>query len=136
MSQYLCLLRLESDSVGGRCARYRSDYLDDDGFRALQHSMTKNPDAGDVIEGTGGLRKLRFGDSRRGKGRRGGLRVIYYWWDGGSQFWLFTLHDQDEMSDLNVKEKKAFKIARFKRRPCLPHLFLPISPPSHPKTSP
>lgn len=90
-------------------ARYRSDYLDDDGFRGLQHTMMKNPEAGDVIEGTGGLRKLRFGDSRRGKGKRGGLRVIYYWWDGGSQFWLFTLYDKDEMSDLNVKEKKAFK---------------------------
>jgi hypothetical protein len=38
----------------------------------------KSPDAGDVIEGTGGLRKLRFADLRRGKGKRGGLRVIYY----------------------------------------------------------
>jgi hypothetical protein len=37
-----------------------------------------NPEAGDVIEGTGGLRKLRHGDPRRGKGKRGGLRVIYY----------------------------------------------------------
>ncbi|CAB3683858.1 Toxin HigB-2 [Achromobacter deleyi] len=90
-------------------SRYRSDYLDDDGFLSLQHTMMKNPEAGDVIEGTGGLRKLRFGDTRRGKGKRGGLRVIYYWWDGGSQFWLFTLYDKDEMSDLNAKEKKAFK---------------------------
>ena len=52
------------------------------------------PDAGDLIEGTGGLRKLRY-DARRGKGQRGGLRVIYYWWDGGLQFWLFTLYDKD-----------------------------------------
>src|SRR5256885_3318303 len=36
-----------------------------------------NPEAGDVIEGTGGLRKVRFGDPRRAKGKRGGLRVIY-----------------------------------------------------------
>jgi len=68
-----------------------------------------NPEAGDVIEGTGGLRKLRFADPRRGKGKRGGLRVIYYWWVNGQQFWLFTLYDKDEMEDLSAREKKALK---------------------------
>lgn len=90
-------------------SKYRSDYLDDDGFRGLQESMLKNPEAGDVIEGTGGLRKLRHGDPRRGKGKRGGLRVIYYWWDGGRQFWLFTLYDKDEMDNLSSDEKKLLK---------------------------
>ena len=60
-------------------AKYRADYLDDEGFRDLQNSLMANPEAGDVIEGTGGLRKLRQADPRRGKGKRGGLRVIYYW---------------------------------------------------------
>ena len=90
-------------------AKYRADYLDDEGFRGLQQSMLKNPEAGDVIEGTGGLRKLRHGDPRRGKGKRGGLRVIYYWWDGGRQFWLFTLYDKDELENLTADEKKALK---------------------------
>ena len=90
-------------------AKYRADYLDDEGFRGLQQSMLKNPEAGDVIEGTGGLRKLRHGDPRRGKGKRGGLRVIYYWWDGGRQFWLFTLYDKDEMENLSADEKKVLK---------------------------
>ena len=90
-------------------AKYRADYLNDEGFRGLQQSLLKNPEAGDVIEGTGGLRKLRHGDSRRGKGKRGGLRVIYYWWDSGRQFWLFTLYDKDEMDNLNADEKKALK---------------------------
>jgi hypothetical protein len=49
--------------------------------------MLRHPEAGDVIEGTGGLRKLRYRDARRGKGSRGGLRVVYYWWDGGPEFW-------------------------------------------------
>ena len=89
--------------------RHRADYLDDEGFRSLQQAMMKNPEAGSVIDGTGGLRKLRHGDPRRGKGKRGGLRVIYYWWDGGSQFWLFTLYDKDEMVDLSAKEKKVLK---------------------------
>lgn len=90
-------------------ARYRTDYLDDEGYRGLQMNMMKSPESGDVIEGTGGLRKLRHADARRGKGRRGGLRVIYYWWDGENQFWLFTLYDKDEMTDLSPNEKKALK---------------------------
>jgi hypothetical protein len=90
-------------------ARFRNDYLDDEGFRGLQTAMILNPEAGDVIEGTGGLRKLRHGDPRRGKGKRGGLRVIYYWWNGESQFWLFTLYDKDELKDLSPQEKKALK---------------------------
>jgi len=89
--------------------RHRADYLDDDAFRNLQRFMMKSPEAGDVIEGTGGLRKLRHGDQRRGKGKRGGLRVIYYWWDGHAQFWLFTLYNKDEMADLSAKEKRVLK---------------------------
>jgi hypothetical protein len=90
-------------------AKYRPEYLDDGGFRDLQNSLMANPETGDVIEGTGGLRKIRQADPRRGKGKRGGLRVIYYWWDGKRQFWLFTLYDKDEMDDLSAKEKKALK---------------------------
>lgn len=66
--------------------RHRADYLDDEAFAGFQASLMRNPAAGDLIEGTGGLRKLRYGDARRGKGKRGGLRVIYYWWEQGRQF--------------------------------------------------
>jgi len=52
---------------------------------------------------------MRFADARRGKGKRGGLRVIYYWWDSGMQFWLFTLYDKDEMPDLTPLQRKALK---------------------------
>jgi hypothetical protein len=69
----------------------------------------KNPTSGDLIPDSGGLRKLRVGDARRGKGKRGGLRVIYYWWDSGLQFWLFTLYDKDEMSDLTPQQRKVLK---------------------------
>jgi hypothetical protein len=58
--------------------RRRADYLDDDAFLALQNLLMKNPTAGDVIPDAGGLRKVRFGDARRGKGKRSGLRVLYY----------------------------------------------------------
>lgn len=90
-------------------SRFRADYLDDEGLRSLQNALLANPDGGDVIEGTGGLRKLRHADRRRGKGKRGGLRVIYYWWQVRWQFWLFTLYDKDEMDDLSADERKALK---------------------------
>jgi len=89
--------------------RHRSHYLDDDAFRALQNQLMKDPVAGDPMRDTGGLRKLRFADARRGKGKRGGLRVIYYWWGAGLQFWLFTVYDKDEMTDLTPRQRKALK---------------------------
>jgi hypothetical protein len=91
--------------------RHRAAYLDDAAFGALQNALMKDPEAGEVIEGTGGLRKMRFADKRRGKGKRGGLRVIYYWWRGGLQFWLYTLYDKDEMADLNAEQRKALRAA-------------------------
>ncbi len=89
--------------------RRRADYLDDDAFRRLENLLMKHPEAGDPIPDTGGLRKLRFADARRGKGKRGGLRVIYYWWNAGFQFWLFTLYDKDEMADLTAQQRGALK---------------------------
>src|SRR4030067_317539 len=86
--------------------RHRADYLDDDAFRKLESLLMKNPEAGDLIPDTGGLRKLRFADARRGKGKRGGLRVIYYWWDAGVQFWLFPLYDKGEMAELTAQQLK------------------------------
>jgi len=89
--------------------RIRKAYMDDEAYRLLQHSLMDNPTAGDVIEGTGGLRKLRHADLRRGKGKRGGLRVIYYWWSGGDQFWLFTVYDKDQADDLTATQRKVLK---------------------------
>ena len=59
--------------------RTRKDYMDDEAYGLLQLELMANPKAGAVIEGTDGLRKLRQADPRRGKGKRGDLRIIYYW---------------------------------------------------------
>jgi hypothetical protein len=88
---------------------YRADYLDDDAFLGLQLLLMLNPEAGALVRGIGGLRKLRFADERRGKGKRGGLRVIYYWWDSALQFWLFTIYDKDELSDLTKAQRETLK---------------------------
>ena len=89
--------------------RRRADYLDEGGFARLQMVLMADPLAGDLIEGTGGLRKLRFADTGRGKGKRGGLRVIYYYWAGGPEFWLFTVYDKGEMDDLTPRQRAAFR---------------------------
>jgi hypothetical protein len=86
-------------------------YLGDDDYRELQLFLTRGPDAGDVIPGTGGFRKLRWADRRRGKGKRGGLRVIYYYLTANAQIWLTTVYDKDEAVDLSPSEKRALRAA-------------------------
>lgn len=54
---------------------------------------------------------MRWADSRRGKGKRGGLRVIYYWIGQDNQFWMFAIYDKDEMADMSPAAKKALKNA-------------------------
>jgi hypothetical protein len=67
----------------------RAAYLDDDEFADLQVFMMENPEAGNVIPGTGGVRKLRW--RRGGSGKRGGLRVIYFV-RRPNELWLLTLY--------------------------------------------
>jgi hypothetical protein len=63
------------------------------------------------MPGTGGFRKIRWADKRRGKGRRGGLRVIYYHFAADHQIWLMTFYGKNEAADLTPGEKKALKAA-------------------------
>ena len=91
--------------------RYVADYLNDEEYRALQVRLAENPQFGDVMPGSGGFRKVRWADPRRGKGRRGGLRIIYFYFESELQIWLMTLYDKSEASDLSAKEKKILKAA-------------------------
>lgn len=77
----------------------------------LQAELADNPEAGDIMVGTGGFREMRWADVGRGKGRRGGLRIVYYHFRSDHQIWLMTLYDVDEASDLTVKEKNVLKTA-------------------------
>lgn len=69
-------------------------YLSDDEYLGLQGFLLKYPDAGAIIRGTGGVRKLRWGIS--GKGKRGGIRVIYYWKRREDEIWLLTVYSKSE----------------------------------------
>jgi len=87
-------------------ARWREHYLNDDDYLLLQLELMQKPDHGDVIQGTGGLRKLRFASRNRQKGKRSGLRVIYFWRISVSQFWMFAIYDKDEVSDLSPQQRR------------------------------
>ncbi len=91
--------------------RYRDDYLDDDGLAEMQFYLAANPEAGDLVPGAGGIRKLRWKDRRRGKGRRGGLRVIYYCFLSQQEIWLLTLFSKDEVADLSKDDKDRLRRA-------------------------
>jgi mRNA-degrading endonuclease RelE of RelBE toxin-antitoxin system len=86
-------------------------YLDDRQYQQLQLTLLKNPECGELIPGTGGFRKLRWQDRRRRKGKRGGLRIIYYYLKRDSQIWLFTLYGKEEALDLTAEEKGTLKHA-------------------------
>ncbi|MDJ0861229.1 MAG: transcriptional regulator [Gammaproteobacteria bacterium] len=79
-------------------SRLVSDYLSDDEYAALQWALALRPDAGVLIPGSGGVRKLRWAGS--GRGKRGGLRVIYYWRNKAGEIWLLTIYAKKEAADI------------------------------------
>lgn len=70
--------------------KHRDEYLSDDEYRLFQAELMLNPHLGDVIQGTGGLRKIRV--ASKGKGKRGGSRIIYYFLDEKRRFYLLTIY--------------------------------------------
>lgn len=85
--------------------RMVANYLQEDEYLRLQRRLEQNPAAGDLMPGAGGFRKLRWQDPSRSKGRRGGLRLIYYYFASDHQIWLMTVYSKDEADDLTAKEK-------------------------------
>ena len=87
--------------------RIRGRYLDDDQYQLLQLTLMANPESGDLIRGSGGIRKVRW--AAHGKGKRGGLRVIYYWITHRGHLLLLTLYRKSEVSDLKPDEVRALR---------------------------
>ena len=80
--------------------------LSDDEYAELQGALIVDPEAGDIIKETSGLRKLRWSQQRRGKGKRGGIRVIYYWYVPGSLIYMLLAYSKDEQDDLSATQKR------------------------------
>ena len=78
----------------------------DTAFATFQEALLANPERGDVMPGCGGLRKMRWRDARRGKGSRGGLRIIYLHVADAKRILLLDVYDKDETDDLTRDEKR------------------------------
>ena len=85
----------------------RANYWNDDEYRLFQTYLMLVPTVGQVIRGTGGLRKIRW--RTRGRGKRGGVRVIYYWLGGKSRFYLLTMYAKNEVTDLTPAQRSVLK---------------------------
>jgi len=82
-----------------------TESLDDDEYRALQTALLLRPEQGPQIRGSGGLRKIRWGIE--GRGRRGGLRVIYYWDKVTLTFYMLFLYQKNQQGDLSPSQVRA-----------------------------
>ena len=81
--------------------------LSDDDYRKLQEHLVEHPDAGPIIKGTGGIRKLRW--AGEGKGKSGGVRVIYYWALAKERILLLFMYPKTEKDDLSSGERKVLR---------------------------
>jgi mRNA-degrading endonuclease RelE of RelBE toxin-antitoxin system len=81
--------------------------LSDEEYRVLQSSLAERPDMGDLIKGSGGLRKVRW--MTYGHGKRGGIRVIYYWAIQREQLVLLLMYSKNERDDLTSEQVKKLR---------------------------
>lgn len=89
-------------------ASRRADFLDDDAFREMQEHLIENPEAGSTIANTGGFRKLRW--ARKGMGKSGGVRVIYYNLAARSgRIYLALIYPKNEQDNLTSDQEKVLK---------------------------
>lgn len=78
------------------------EVLTDEQYGLLQGSLVARPDAGDLIKGSGGIRKLRW--ALPGRGKRGGARVIYFWRVTESQILMLTMYAKNEQANLTAAQ--------------------------------
>ncbi|UXN08153.1 type II toxin-antitoxin system RelE/ParE family toxin [Bartonella sp. HY761] len=82
--------------------RLLEDLLSDDEYRGLQNILSDTPDQGDIIKGGGGIRKLRY--ALAGRGKSGGVRIIYYWKSSDEQIYMLLIYPKSKKDTLSDKE--------------------------------
>ena len=97
------MLIVETRAFTARVARL----LSDDEYRALQLELLRRPEAGVVIPGTGGLRKIRW--SMPGRGKRGGARVVYFWHARSATLLMLFVFAKNERDDLTYQQREALR---------------------------
>lgn len=83
------------------------ELLDDESYRDLQLVLVEDPLLGKVVRGSGGLRKVRW--NVKGRGKRGGVRVIYYWAVSAEQLLMLLIYPKNEQDDLTAAQLKILK---------------------------
>ena len=91
----------------GKTLPYIGKYLNDDEFTVFQHYLAAHPDAGDVIPRSGGCRKLRW--AIEGRGKRGGVRVIYFLRLNSGQIVLVTMYAKNVQENIDPNLLKRLK---------------------------
>lgn len=81
--------------------------LSDDKYRSLQQTLVADPEAGALIGHSGGLRKIRW--STAGRGKRGGVRAIYYWAPARETILMLLMYGKNEQDDLSPEQLRVLK---------------------------
>jgi mRNA-degrading endonuclease RelE of RelBE toxin-antitoxin system len=79
------------------------ELLSDEEYRLLQQALVARPNAGRLLRGSGGLRKIRW--AAKGRGKRGGVRVIYYWHVPGDRLLMLLAYAKSEQDDLTPRQR-------------------------------
>ena len=82
-------------------------YLTDEEYSNLQNVLIENPEAGELIPGSGGVRKLRWGLA--GRGKRGGLRIIYYAQTRQGRIWMLTVYAKNVTENISANVLRQIK---------------------------
>lgn len=85
------------------------DYLGEEDYRGLQNHLLQQPESGDVVRGSGGVRKVRW--ASEGRGKSGGVRVIYYWKKSDSEMWMLTIYSKSEKATIPGHQLKKIEEA-------------------------
>ncbi len=99
----------------GFTARVRK-LLDDEVYRRLQNELLKDPEKGDVMPGCGGLRKARVDEPGRGKGKRGGCRIVYLYIPEADRLDMVAIYSKSQQDDLTAAQCDALKALAEKAR--------------------
>lgn len=84
-----------------------ADLLNDEQYFQIQMSLLANPEQGDVIQGTGGIRKTRW--KLASKGKSGGIRVIYYYTDEYGRIYLLTSYPKSKQEDITAEQASVLR---------------------------
>jgi hypothetical protein len=86
--------------------RWVTEHGFDETYALLQNVLMADPQVGKAMRGCGGVRKIRIGDPKRGKGKRGGARVVYLYVAEARWFFMLDLYGKNEKDDLSAAEKR------------------------------